>query len=474
MAFTSIIPERDKRSTAAEKKEEGPVTDEYIGGRTLRQWQETFPLLTDIMARKEVFWTNPRYKEKPAAETVSAADIEAAEKRLERFAAYIETAFPETKRTKGIIESPVVEISGMKQYLQQTYGHDIPGRLLVKCDSDLPISGSIKARGGIYEVLATAESIAFENGILKPADDYAKIAGDEFKCLFSQYSIAVGSTGNLGLSIGIMAAKLGFKTTVYMSRDAKQWKKDLLRQKGAVVKEVAADYSQAVEEGRNQADADPRCHFIDDENSKELFLGYAVAAGRLKRQLEDMQVPVDSEHPLIVYLPCGVGGGPGGVTFGLKKVFGENVHAFFVEPTHSPCFLLGLLTGLHDKVSVKDFHLDNRTAADGLAVGRASAFVGRTVGGMVSGCLTIADERLFSLLKAFVDREAIYLEPSAAAGAIGPVKLFQEDAGQVYMKDNQLNRYMDDSTHIVWATGGGMVPKNVLNGYYAEASGKSN
>ena len=434
--------------------------------KEIEKLKEEYPLLNKLIEIEEVFWLNPNMEKYETAikdSPLSEENVKDAEERLKRFAPYIAKVFPETKDTGGIIESPLVKIPSMKQSLEKNYEQPILGELLLKCDSHLPISGSIKARGGIYEVLKHAEQLALQQGMLTEEDDYSILDSDTCREFFAKYSIAVGSTGNLGLSIGIMSAKLGFNVTVHMSADAKQWKKDLLRSKGVNVIEYEADYSKAVEEGRRQADADPSCYFVDDENSHDLFLGYAVAASRLQKQLEELEIVVDEEHPLFVYLPCGVGGEPGGVAFGLKLLYKDNVHCFFAEPTHSPCMLLGLMTGLHDKIAVQDIGIDNVTDADGLAVGRPSGFVGKTIEPFLSGNYTVSDEELYRLLKELADTENIYLEPSALAGMIGPVKVFKEDT---YLKKQQLIEKMKKGTHIVWGTGGSMVPEDVMNGYY--------
>ncbi|KFN21152.1 D-serine ammonia-lyase [Aeromonas bestiarum] len=429
-----------------------------------------FPLVQSLIALEPVTWFNPK------ASTLAVGlphvgldsnDVADASARLARFAPYMCEAFPETRASKGILESEIAAIPAMQATLNARYGIEVTGKLLLKKDSHLPISGSIKARGGIYEVLTHAERLAIKAGLLREEDDYRKLFTDEFRQFFGQYSIAVGSTGNLGMSIGIMSAKLGFTVTVHMSADAREWKKRKLREHGVIVVEYAEDYGVAVEQGRKEAERDPSCFFIDDENSRTLFLGYSVAGERVKKQFDEMGIKVDAEHPLFVYLPCGVGGGPGGVAFGLKLAFGDNVHCLFAEPTHSPCMLLGVHTGLHDQISVQDLGIDNLTAADGLAVGRASGFVGRAMERLLDGFFTLSDQEMYDLLGLLARDEQIKLEPSALAGMPGPWRVAAD-------REWQTERGFDAATlaratHLVWATGGGMVPAEEMEKYLATA-----
>ena len=440
-----------------------------ILGRTLESWYTRYPLIRDLVALQETTWFNPGVASVAQAigdVGLTAADVADASARLERFASYLQRAFPETRDNGGIIESDIVPLPHLQQQLGERYNQVLNGALWLKRDSHLPISGSIKARGGIYEVLKHAEDLALAGNLLSLEDDYALLDSEKARAFFGQYKIAVGSTGNLGMSIGIMGAALGFQVTVHMSADARQWKKDKLRAHGVTVVEYASDYSVAVAQGRKQAEADPSCHFVDDENSVNLFLGYSVAAERLKHQLAAANIRVDAQHPLFVYLPCGVGGAPGGVAFGLKLAFGDAVHCVFAEPTHSPCMLLGVYTGLHDEVSVQDFGIDNVTAADGLAVGRASGFVGKAMQRLLDGFYTVSDAEMYCLLALMERHEGQRLEPSALAGVPGIARV---QADPAYLARASLNsQAMAQATHLVWATGGNMVPGEEMEAYLAK------
>lgn len=424
------------------------------------------PILQTVASRQEMLWINPYVKEEPDLniEGLSVQGIDDAEERLARFADYIQRAFPETESNQGLIESPLTEVPVMLAWLKAERD-SFKGRLFLKMDSNLPIAGSVKARGGIYEILKHSEDLALEHGLIEPGESYAKLAKEESRKFFSNYSIHVGSTGNLGLSIGIISVSLGYQVTVHMSNDAREWKKELLRRHGAVVKEYEGDYEKAVAEGRRLSEDDSKSYFVDDENSKTLFYGYAVAARRLARQLDEKNIVIDDEHPLFVYIPCGVGGAPGGIAYGLKTVFGPNVHIFFIEPVETPCMLVGMASGLNHEISVQDVGLSGLTEADGLAVARPSKFVGLVMKKMLSGVFTLHDEKLYHYLQGLNKTEEIFIEPSAASAFEGPIQLLQYEEGRQFVENQGLTKHMDNSIHIAWATGGNLVPEEIRLDY---------
>ena len=101
------------------------------------------------------------------------------------------------------------------------------------------------------------------------------------------------------------------------------------------------------------------------------------------------------------------------------------------------------MTGLFDGVCVRDAGLSCQTAADGLAVGRASGLVCRAVQNLVAGCGTVKDERLSVYQRLLWETEGLFAEPSACAAFALPERV---DA---------------KGTNILWATGGSLLPGHI-------------
>lgn len=439
---------------------------------------ENNDVIQSLKIEKEIFWVNPRLKPAQIANQESKytiTDIQDAEDRLHRFAPFIQIAFPETKERGGLLESDITQVDAMKAWLEKHYGKGLPGKLFIKRDDLLPVSGTVKSRGAIYEVLKVAETLALEEGLLKNVEeDYSIFSSEEFKIFFSQYNLTVGTTGNLGISVGAMGRALGFEVTVHMSEEAKAWKKKFLRDRGVEVIEHSTNFSLAVDAGRAASEADPKSYFVDDEHSEELFLGYTVGGYRMKEILARAGIIVDSNHPLFVYLPCGIGGSPSGVTFGLKHAFGDDVHCIFAEPTKMPSMILGLVTRKFDEIAVDEVGLGGLTVADGLAVPRTSGLVAKLMDSYFSGGYTLQDDTFRILLTNLFEQEEIFLEPAAVAGLAGPFMLLNTEEGQSYLEEHDLFDKLANATHIAWGTGGSMVPAEDREAFIQEDKNLTN
>ena len=173
-------------------------------------------LLCELTSAQETLFLNANYNPSSLVSSplLPKGIMEDPLRRFERFASFIVRAFPETAKEKGRIESPLLDIPSMKTSLNQFSGTPLTGRLLLKKDSHLAICGSVKARGGFHEIFKYAEELALSHGLLRKGEDTAKLSSDECKAFFGKYTIQVGSTGNLGMSIGIMSRAFGFRRCV--------------------------------------------------------------------------------------------------------------------------------------------------------------------------------------------------------------------------------------------------------------------
>ncbi len=414
-------------------------------------------ILEELQVQKTVFWFNDITNKY----SIDKKSLNLAAENWSKFKPLLKALFPEINSFTGEICSEITHLQVMEKYMWDNFG--LNGELWLKRDDTLPLAGSIKARGGVYEVLVFAEKLAIREGFLQRGMNIDQLANKCAKNFFSDYEISVGSTGNLGLSIGIIATRLGFQTTVHMSSDVKKWKKDMLSSLGVNVQEYLDNYNVAVARGREKAKSNHKNYFIDDEKSNNLFFGYSTAALELEKQLQILKKVINEDHPLFVYLPCGVGGGPGGIIYGLKALWKDHIYCFYGETTPAPCMLLALATGKGAKISIDDIGLDGKTIADGLAVNRASQLVYEKTKDIVSGAYTIRDEELLSYLQILYESENIALEPSALTGLVGIEHLLK---CKVIPEKIQSAMYKKGAMHLAWATGGSLIPKNVWQDMY--------
>ncbi|MGH8467271.1 MAG: D-serine ammonia-lyase, partial [Pseudomonas sp.] len=84
-------------------------------------WCQTHPLIADLVALRPTCWFNPQLAASAQAlgdVPLGAQDVREASERLQRFAPFIQSAFPETSASKGIIESPLLALPALQGVLR--------------------------------------------------------------------------------------------------------------------------------------------------------------------------------------------------------------------------------------------------------------------------------------------------------------------------------------------------------------------
>ncbi|TGT94949.1 pyridoxal-phosphate dependent enzyme, partial [bacterium M00.F.Ca.ET.163.01.1.1] len=243
--------------------------------------------LSSLKAGYPMVWQNIRWRpfvEAVVHASITESDVEAAAASWISYRAVLADLFPGEVPESGVIDSKLADISS------------IAGRknVFLKADHDLAIGSSIKARGGVFEVLQHADDRAALDGIsFDPAtSDWARLRSN-----LKARRIVVGSTGNLAYSVARTARALGFQAEVHISADATPFKKARLVELDVQVVEHSGDYKEAVAAARKSAARDDAAYLIDDESSSRLFLGYSYGARLLADQLASRGISIDEKHP---------------------------------------------------------------------------------------------------------------------------------------------------------------------------------
>ena len=147
---------------------------------TAAQLTEDAELVRRLQAREPLLWLKPgatpaahALQDIAAQHSITLSDIEAADQLLRRWAPALTELFPELAASDGLIESPLIDLPDA----QRVTGAMSTGRTLLKADHALPVAGSIKARGGIYEVLVYAETLAKQYGLFSRNADPLQLLG---------------------------------------------------------------------------------------------------------------------------------------------------------------------------------------------------------------------------------------------------------------------------------------------------------
>lgn len=343
--------------------------------------------------------------------------MKAAQNRYMRFMPFLAEAFPETVARKGIIESELYDISDFTEEINESF----KGKLFLKDDAHLSVGQSVTARGSMHEVLHIAEILLQKNKLLSPTENYSKVNSGEIKELFSHYKIYVVDCENFAVCAGLLAARLGFKTVVYLHENKNQEKINILLNEKIKIREYKSDYLTAINEAQKVCEKEENSFFIGKSDSEDLFFGYSTAALRLKVQLNKAHVTVDENHPLFVYIPSLIPEAAGGIAFGLKELMGNDVHCFLFQPSD----------------------LTNET----------SEFVRSISENIISGIFTVSAESMQIFSEKLKLKKSINLKPVSCMG-FKAVEDFSNKEFQSYLKKHNLLDKLDNSSHIVWAAYG--------------------
>jgi cysteine synthase A len=263
---------------------------------------------------------------------------------------------------------------------------NLKAELWVKCEQRNP-GGSVKDRPALGMIRA-----AEENGTLRPGA-----------------TLIEATSGNMGISMAMIAAERGYRCLLVMPEDMSMERRYLLKAYGAEIELTPAEQamSGAVARAREIMGKTRGAFMLSQFENAANPLAHELGTG--PELIEQMQGKIDA-----FVVGVGTGGTLTGVGRALRRKFGQRVKLVAVEPAAS-AVLSGQCAGLH--------------GIQGLGAGFVPKILDRS---LIDSVVTVSDVAAQRMCRTLAEKEGLLVGPSSGANVHAAVQVAKEmPAGRV-------------------------------------------
>ncbi|HEU6452900.1 MAG TPA: diaminopropionate ammonia-lyase [Gemmatimonadaceae bacterium] len=280
---------------------------------------------------------------------------------------------------------------------------------------------SFKALGGSYGVFTILrEEIRRSAGVSSVSSD--DLLAQRYRSIIGSVVVTTATDGNHGRSVAWGARLFGCRAVIFLPKGVSAGREHAIRELGAEIIRVDADYDGAVR--KCAAEAAARGWFVVSDTSydgyetipRHVMQGYTVLGAELLEQL-----PRD-EWPTHLFLQAGVGGLAAAVVAHLWEAYPrQRPTTVIVEPSSADCLFQTALAGELTRASG-----DLDTVMAGLSCGLTSPLAWRILRPGADVFMTIPDDiavRAMRMLAEGLDGDPpIVAGESAVAGVAGAIE----------------------------------------------------
>jgi threonine dehydratase len=214
--------------------------------------------------------------------------------------------------------------------------------------------------------------------------------------------LVCASAGNFGQGLAWAARKQSRQLRVFAARAASPLKVQRMRELGATVELVGADFDEAKSAARESAGAAGH-RFVEDGRLPQIAEGAGTIAVEMTQQVPDFTA---------VYVPVGNGSLIAGIGCWLKHARPQ-VRVVGVVASGAPAMALAWRTGRPESTA------EAATIADGIAVRVPVPEAVRETRLWVDEMLEVSDADIISAMRLFCESTGLLVEPAGIAGLAG-------------------------------------------------------